>query len=75
MALIAAGVLLAIFVGNVALGAVAGDPPLGTVAELLLLVGAAVAFTAAILKHEARAGTRPEPLPSQAEPGGTDPRP
>jgi hypothetical protein len=74
MALILAGLLLAAFVTNVAFGAVEGNPPLGNVAELLLLIGAAIAFTVAILKAEARARGRPGPLPSQAEPGGSDPR-
>jgi hypothetical protein len=73
MALILAGLLLGAFVANVAYGSIDGRPPLGNVAELLLLVGASVAFVTAILKHEARDGKAGAgPLPSQSEPGGTD---
>jgi uncharacterized membrane protein YcaP (DUF421 family) len=45
--------LLATFVVNVALGAVSGDPILGNVTEMLLLLAAAIAFVAGILKREA----------------------
>lgn len=51
--LVVAGIFLAAFVINVALGSVAGAPPLGVVAEMLLLFAAAIAFVAAILKREA----------------------
>lgn len=54
MALIVAGILVAAFVANVALGSVSGEPPLSNVAELLLLLAASVAFVAAILRREAR---------------------
>jgi hypothetical protein len=68
MALIAAGLLLAVFIANVALGSVAGDAPLGVVAEAILLFAASICFTVAILKREAAAkekGTLKPPPPSQ----------
>jgi hypothetical protein len=71
MPIIIAGLLLAGFVTNVALGAAAGQPPLGNVAELLLLLGAAAAFTVAILRAEARA-KRAGTLRPPEEPGIID---
>jgi hypothetical protein len=74
MALILAGILVAIFVANVTFGSIDGQPPLGNVAELLLLIGASVAFVVAILEHEARdRAADAHPLPSQDEPGGSTP--
>ena len=57
--LIAAAVFLSGFVANVVIGASSGSPPLGVVWELLLLLGASVAFTAAILRREAAARGAP----------------
>ena len=58
MAYVLALLLVAAFTANVAVGAVSGRPPLGNVAEAVLLFAAAIAFTAAILRSEARAKTR-----------------
>ncbi|MFO6465020.1 hypothetical protein ACK8OR_11565 [Jannaschia sp. KMU-145] len=61
MALIIAAIFLAAFVTNVVMGSVAGDAPLGNVAEMLLLLTAAVAFTVAILRREADAKAKVRP--------------
>ncbi|MEM7442401.1 MAG: hypothetical protein AAF414_03605 [Pseudomonadota bacterium] len=53
MALIIAALFLIIFVANVTLGSITGDPLLGNVAEMCLLLVASIAFVAAILKKEA----------------------
>jgi hypothetical protein len=79
MALILAGALLALFVANVSFGSISGQPPLGNVAEMLLLLGASIAFVVAILKRESEdseagrldRGQGAEPMPSEAEPGGS----
>ena len=53
MAFIIAAILVIGFTANVAFGAVAGDPVLGNVAEMLVLFAAAIAFVFGILKAEA----------------------
>ena len=53
-----ASVLLVAFVLNVALGAMSGDPYLGNVAEMVLLLCAAIAFVAGILRREAAENAR-----------------
>ena len=54
MAFLAAFILLLAFTANVAFGAVNGNPILGSVAEMLLLLGASCAFVVGILKREAQ---------------------
>ena len=44
--------LFALFVGNILLGSMNGQPLIGDVSEMLLLVAASVFFVAAILKAE-----------------------
>lgn len=51
-ALTGAGVLLALFVANIALGAAKAGVFLGDVGEMLVLFGASVLFVAAILRME-----------------------
>jgi hypothetical protein len=53
MALIVAALLVVVFVANVVIGSVSGDPILGNVAEMLLLFGASISFVTAVLKKEA----------------------
>lgn len=53
MAFTIASVLLSLFVGNVAIGAVHGNPIVGNVVEMLILLGAAISFTVGILQREA----------------------
>ena len=53
MALIIAALLVIVFVVNVVIGSVAGNPILGNVAEMLLLFGASILFVTAVLKKEA----------------------
>jgi len=50
---IAAALLIA-FVANVVIGAVSSAAPVGVVAEMLILFGAAIAFSIGILRSEAR---------------------
>ncbi|MEM1431806.1 MAG: hypothetical protein AAGG09_20300 [Pseudomonadota bacterium] len=52
MALAAAAIFFAIFVTNVALGALAGSAFMGDVQEMLVLLCASVFFVAAILRAE-----------------------
>ena len=47
-------VLVAAFTANVVVGAVGDAPIVGNVAEMLILFGAAVAFSVGILRSEAR---------------------
>lgn len=54
MALVISGLFMLAFVSNVALGAFTAKAPVGDVGEMLLLVGACVAFVAAILVREAQ---------------------
>lgn len=54
MAFLVALGLLAVFVANVVMGAVAGAPFFGTVAEMIVLFGASIAFVIGILRAEAR---------------------
>ncbi|MGS4946103.1 hypothetical protein ACVDG3_11540 [Meridianimarinicoccus sp. RP-17] len=53
MALIISGLFMLAFVANVVLGAFTPQAPVGDVGEMLLLLGASVAFVAAILMREA----------------------
>jgi len=53
MALIVAGLLVIAFVANVAIGSVAGNPIVGNVPEMLMLLGASICFVITILKKEA----------------------
>jgi hypothetical protein len=53
MALIIAALLVLVFVVNVAIGSISGNPILGNVAEMLLLFGASISFVTAVLKKEA----------------------
>ncbi len=55
MALLISALLVVVFVANVAIGSVSGNPILGNVPEMLLLFAASIFFVAAILKHEAAA--------------------
>lgn len=56
--LIVSVVCLAIFVVNVAVGSIAGSPPLGNVAEMVLLFAASIFFVVHLLKCEARENDR-----------------
>lgn len=53
MALVVSGLFMLAFVSNVVLGAFTAQAPVGDVGEMLLLLGASVAFVAAILTREA----------------------
>lgn len=53
MALALAALLFAVFVANVAMGALASQPFLGDIGEMLVMFAASIAFVAAILKREA----------------------
>ncbi|QGY00217.1 hypothetical protein EI983_18880 [Roseovarius faecimaris] len=53
-------VLLVMFVGNVVIGAVGQAPVVGIVAEMLILFGAAIAFSVGILRSEAREKSKQE---------------
>ena len=57
MALVASGILLLLFIANVAAGSLSGQPPLGNVGEMLLLLAASTLFVVAILRREADART------------------
>ena len=48
-------VLVAAFTANVVVGAVGDAPVVGNVVEMLILFGAAIAFSVGILRSEARA--------------------
>lgn len=48
------GLLLLVFFANVTVGAFWGDPFLGDVGEMLLLLGAAIAFAIMVLKQESK---------------------
>lgn len=52
MALIIAALFIIVFVANVAMGSVSGNPILGNVPEMLLLFGASICFVIAVLKKE-----------------------
>lgn len=60
MALLLAALLVVVFVANVAIGSVSGDPILGNVAEMLLLFGASGLFVVTVLKKEAEAKSKKE---------------
>ena len=47
--------LVAAFTGNVVIGAIGDGPIVGVVVEMLVLFGAAIAFSVGILRSEARA--------------------
>ncbi len=53
MAFIIAALLVAGFAANVAIGAVAGKPLIGNVAEMMVLFAAAAVFVVGILRAEA----------------------
>ncbi len=53
MPFIVAGVLLALFVANVTIGAISAAPIVGNVAEMLILFAASIFFVAGILQREA----------------------
>jgi len=53
MALLVAGILVIAFVANVAIGSINGNPIVGNVPEMLMLLGASIFFVIAILKREA----------------------
>lgn len=53
MGLLIAAVLVIAFVANVVVGSISGDPFIGNVGEMILLLAASVAFVFAILKREA----------------------
>lgn len=55
VALIVAGILFSVFVANVVLGSTSNAAFLGNVGEMLVLLGASVAFVVAILAREAAA--------------------
>ncbi len=55
MALVISGLFMLAFVTNVVLGALTARAPVGDVGEMLLLLGASVAFVAAIATREAAA--------------------
>jgi len=54
MAFITAFVLLVAFTANVVIGAVGDAPLVGNVAEMLILLGSAIAFVVGILQREER---------------------
>lgn len=54
MFLLIAGILFAVYVTNVFLGATSGSAFMGDVAEMITLFCAAIFFTVAILKREAQ---------------------
>ncbi len=56
MPFILAATLLALFVANVVTGALTGAPVVGSVPEMLVLLGAAISFTVGILQREAAEG-------------------
>ena len=53
MPFIIAAALLGLFTVNVVVGAVGDGPVVGNVAEMLILLAAAISFTIGILKREA----------------------
>lgn len=55
MPFIIAGLLLALFTANVAIGAITDTPVVGVVSEWLLLFAASIFFAIAILRREAAA--------------------
>jgi hypothetical protein len=57
MAFIAALLLLAAFIANVAIGAIGDGPLVGNVTEMIMLLLASIAFVIGILQREARERT------------------
>lgn len=57
MLLALAAVLFAAFVINVSIGSFGGTPLLGNVGEMILLFAVSIAFTASVLKKEAKKRT------------------
>lgn len=53
-------VLVAAFTANVVVGAVGDAPIVGNVTEMLILFGAAIAFSVGILRSEAREKSKNE---------------
>jgi len=58
MAYLVALVLVAAFTANVVMGAVASAPMVSNVWEMIILFGAAIAFSVGILRSEAQAAAR-----------------
>ncbi|WP_293573033.1 hypothetical protein [Phaeobacter sp.] len=58
MPFVIAAVLLVAFVANVVTGAVGDAPFVGIVSEMLILFGAAIAFSVGILRSEAHANSK-----------------
>ncbi len=54
MAFIVAFILLVAFTSNVVIGAIGDGPLVGNVAEMMILLGASVAFVVGILQREER---------------------
>ncbi|MEO1705949.1 MAG: hypothetical protein AAFR53_05885 [Pseudomonadota bacterium] len=54
MAYAIATLLLLAFIANVVMGAIGQSAPVGIVTEMLILFGAAIAFSVGILRSEAR---------------------
>ena len=52
MALIVAAVLLLLFVTNVVIGSISGNPPVGVVSEMIVLFAVSIAFVVEILRRE-----------------------
>lgn len=55
MTLLASIALFLIFLANVLVGAIAGSPIFGDVAEMIILFAASILFVAAILRSESNA--------------------
>ena len=53
-----AALLLSAFIANVVIGAVGQAPIVGLVAEMLILFGAAIAFSIGILRSEAQENSK-----------------
>ncbi|TRD19737.1 hypothetical protein [Palleronia caenipelagi] len=61
MALILSGILFAVFVGDVVIGATSGSSYLSDVQQMLVLFAASIAFTVAILRAEGKAKAAKQP--------------
>lgn len=67
MILILAGILLALFVGNVVMGSTSNAAVLGNVGEMVLLLTASIVFVIGILKKEADAKAAAQQPPSRVD--------
>jgi len=72
MALLASAALFAVFIGNVALGAIAGRVLLSDVTEMVILLMASIAFVIAILQRETAAVTAAHPAADGKSRAGTE---